>query len=325
MSRYYDGWAPYVPVAKRRRQAARQIEKLRKKGHPVAPVIIQGRTIATTFWGKAWCDNLESYHDYENRLPRGRSYVRNGLVVDLRIAAREVTAMVSGSSMYNVKVSIGEVGKKQWGSICEDCAGGIDSLVELLQGRFSKGVMERICRQNGGLFPEPAEIRFSCSCLDYASMCKHVAAVLYGIGARLDEQPELLFRLRAVDEQDLLARIDTTLPLTKQGQTAGKVLDTDDLSALFGLDMEKGEEDGVPPVQRKPIRAKKPAQSEPSGGRLKTAVQKSVRSQPEGRNETVIKPTPIGEASFGKQVRPKAIAKAKAAAKAARKARATVA
>jgi uncharacterized Zn finger protein len=149
--------------------------------------------------------------------------------------------------------------------------------------------------------------------------------VLYGIGARLDEQPELLFRLRAVDEQDLLARIDTTLPLTKQGQTAGKVLDTDDLSALFGLDMEKGEEDGVPPIQRKPIRAKKPAQSEPSGGRLKTAVQKSVRSQPEGRNETVIKPTPIGEASFGKQVRPKAIAKAKAAAKAARKARATVA
>jgi len=107
--------------------------------------------------------------------------------------------------------------------------------------------MERICRQNGGLFPEPAEIRFSCSCLDHASMCKHVAAVLYGIGARLDEQPELLFRLRAVDEQDLLARIDTTLPLTKQGQTAGKVLDTDDLSALFGLDMEKGEEDGVPP------------------------------------------------------------------------------
>jgi uncharacterized Zn finger protein len=207
MSRYYNGWAPYVPVAKRRRQAAREMEKLRKKGHPVAPVIIQGRTIVTTFWGKAWCDNLESYHDYENRLPRGRTYVRNGSVVDLQITAGEVTAMVSGSSIYKVKVSIGEVGNKQWASICKDCAGGIDSLVELLQGRLSNGVMERICRQSGGLFPKPAEIRFSCSCLDHASMCKHVAAVLYGVGARLDEQPQLLFRLRAVDENDLVAPI----------------------------------------------------------------------------------------------------------------------
>ena len=145
--------------------------------------------------------------------------------------------MVSGSSIYQVSVGIAAVPKARWRAICGDCAGGIDSLVELLQGRFSKGVMERLCRQDKGLFPRPSEIEFSCSCPDYASMCKHVAAVLYGIGSRLDEKPELLFRLRAVDENDLVAQIDTALPLAKKGPDAGKVLESDDISALFGLDM----------------------------------------------------------------------------------------
>lgn len=241
MSRYYGGWAPYVSVAERRHKAARAMEKLRKKGHPVAPVVIAGRAIAGTFWGKAWCDNLESYHDYENRLPRGRTYVRNGSVVDLQIAPHEVKAMVSGSSLYHVTVSIGAVAKAHWRSICKDCAGAIDSLVELLQGRFSKGVMERICRQDKGLFPRPSEISFSCSCPDYASMCKHVAAVLYGVGARLDAQPELLFRLRGVDATEMVAHIDQALPMSKTGPAAGKVLDVDDLSAMFGLDMDGAE------------------------------------------------------------------------------------
>src|SRR6476646_1281293 len=201
MSRSFGGWAPYVPVAARRRKAEREIEKLRKKGAGLSPVKIEGRQIARTFWGKAWCDNLESYRDYENRLPRGRTYVRNGSVVDLQIAPLQVKAMVSGSSIYVVTVSIKAVPKAMWQSLCRDCAGGIDSLVELLQGRFSGAVMERLCRQDHGLFPKPMDIRFSCSCPDSASMCKHVAAVLYGVGSRLDEKPELLFRLRSVDEK----------------------------------------------------------------------------------------------------------------------------
>ena len=186
MSRWYGGWAPYVPVAERRRKAERAMAKRRKAGHPVSPVIVTGRAIATTFWGKAWCDNLESYRDYENRLPRGRTYVRNGSVVDLQIAPGRVAAVVSGSELYEVTISVKETPKTQWRAMCSDCAGGIDSLVELLQGRLSKAVMERLCRQQGGLFPRPSEIRFSCSCPDYAVMCKHVAAVLYGVGARLD-------------------------------------------------------------------------------------------------------------------------------------------
>lgn len=248
---YWNEWRPYVSQAQRRRRAAVEMAKLKKKGHPVAPVVLQGRTIASTFWGKAWCDNLEGYSDYDNRLPRGRTYVRNGSVVDLQIAPGEVSARVSGSDLYTVKVDIVPVPKPRWKSICKDCSGGIDSLVELLQGRFSKGVMERICRQRSGLFPAPEEIRFSCSCPDWASMCKHVAAVLYGIGSRLDDKPELLFRLRKVDEKDLLAGAAAGLPISRKKPAAGKVLGAADLSGIFGLDLA-GETE---PEPAKPARA----------------------------------------------------------------------
>jgi uncharacterized Zn finger protein len=240
MSRYYEEWPAYVPVAQRREQAAREVAKLRKKGQPVAPVIIEGRTIASTFWGKAWCQNLEAYRDFESRLPRGRTYVRNGSVLDLQIAPLTVSALVSGSSIYKVQVKVAATPEAHWRSMCRDCAGGIDSLVELLQGRFSKAVMERLCRQDKGLFPRSSEINFSCSCPDYASMCKHVAAVLYGVGARLDESPQLLFRLRAVDENGLLAHLDEATPLSMTGPATGKILETDDVSALFGLEMAEG-------------------------------------------------------------------------------------
>jgi len=234
----YYNWRPYVSVAERRHRAAKEMDKLRKKGHPVSPVTIEGRSIAGTFWGKAWCDNLERYSDFANRLPRGRTYVRNGSVVDLQITAGEVAAWVSGSELYQVAVKVKPVPKPRWTSICADCAGAIDSLVELLQGRFSKGVMERICQQKTGLFPAPAEIEFSCSCPDWATMCKHVAAVLYGVGARLDEKPELLFKLRKVDEKDLIAKAGAGLPLAKKGPAAAKVLAHDGLSELFGLEMD---------------------------------------------------------------------------------------
>src|SRR5665647_2828548 len=213
------------------------MEKRKKQGHAVSPVKIEGRTIAKSFWGKAWCENLERYSDYENRLPRGRTYVRNGSVLDLQIAPGEIQALVSGSQIYKVKVKVAPVAKARWQSICKDCAGAIDSLIELLQGKLSQGVMERVCRQKTGLFPSPAEIQLSCSCPDWADMCKHVAAVLYGIGARLDEQPQLLFLLRDVDENELLASAGQNLPLTRTAPSAAKVLDESDVAALFGLEM----------------------------------------------------------------------------------------
>ena len=213
----YYGFKPYVSVGARRAQAARELAKLQKKGRKISPVVIEGRKIAGTFWGEAWCDNLERYSDFANRLPRGRTYVRNGSVVDLQVGPGSVTALVSGSTMYDVKVTVGPVPRARWSAICKDCSGAIDSLVELLQGRFSKGVMTRLCEEKTGLFPSPKDILFTCSCPDWASMCKHVAAVLYGIGARLDHQPELLFTLRKVDQQDLIAKAGSDLSKKRQG------------------------------------------------------------------------------------------------------------
>lgn len=210
MSRYgYGGFAPYVPVAKRKAKAVRKATELKKKGLALQPIHIEGKQIAKTFWGKAWCDHLESYSDYENRLPRGRTYVRNGFVIDLQVRSGEINALVLGSSLYKVNISISAVKASKWDALIKDCSGKINSLIELLMGGFSKSVMEIITHPVKGLFPEPKEIKLSCSCFDWADMCKHVAAVLYGIGSRLDERPEELFLLRQVDHTKLIEKSST--------------------------------------------------------------------------------------------------------------------
>ncbi len=230
-------WRRYVPAAERRAKAGRHAAKLRKGGQSLAPVITQGRTIASTFWGKAWCENLERYSDYANRLPRGRTYVRNRSVIDLHIGAGRISAQVMGSDLYRIQVSVTELPPARWRALAKNCTGSIDSLVELLQGRFSQHVMQRICATGTGLFPSPKEIKFSCSCPDWAAMCKHVAAVLYGVGARLDTQPELLFTLRKVDATDLVARAGDGLRLPSKGPAAGRVLMDSKLSEMFGIEI----------------------------------------------------------------------------------------
>src|SRR5262249_35767734 len=243
---YYFAWQPYVSVAEKRRRAEREVAKLKKRGQAIAPVRIEGRKIAKSFWGQSWCHNLERYSDYENRLPRGRTYVRNGSVVDLQIAAGEVTAHVAGSELYTVRVSVSVLPKTRWTALCDDCAGGIDSLVELLQGRLSQGGMARICAEKTGLFPSPAEIRVGCRRPHWASMCKHVAAVLYGIGARLDQRPELLFVLRRVDHSELIGRAGKDLPLSRKAPASGRVLASRGLSELFGIELAEYK----PPARR---------------------------------------------------------------------------
>lgn len=233
----YGGWKPYVPVAKRQAAARQALEKAKKAGSACEPVALKSSKIARTFWGKAWCDNLEAYSDFANRLPRGRSYVRNGSVIDLKIEPGKVIAQVMGSSLYRIEIAIAPVPAAQWSRLVDECTGSIASLVELLQGRLSKPVMERICAPGTGLFPAPKEIRLGCSCPDWASMCKHVAAALYGVGARLDEKPELLFVLRQVDAGDLLATQAAALPAKAKKAATSRVLDDAALADVFGLDM----------------------------------------------------------------------------------------
>ncbi len=237
-------WRPYVPVAARRARALKKMAKLQKKGLCVKPVEIEGRKIARTFWGEAWCDHLESFSDYENRLPRGRTYVRNGSVCHLDITRGEVHAIVSGSELYSVTVAIQTLAPKKWQNVKNRCAGQIGSLLELLQGRFSKNVMAVVTDRENGLFPLPGEIRLHCSCPDWAVMCKHVAAVLYGVGARLDEAPELLFLLRGVAQEELIDA-DVGLAAGAAGRKDGPPRIAEDaLADVFGIEMP---ESAAPP------------------------------------------------------------------------------
>lgn len=260
----YQRWKPYVPVAARRAASKREAERRKKEGEHLSPVVIHGRTIAGTFWGKAWCENLERYSDFANRLPRGRTYVRNGSVIDLQIFPGSIKALVSGSELYKVEITVSGVHTPLWTEICRDCAGSIDSVVELLQGRLSGTVMTRICQPDRGMFPTPPQLNFSCSCPDYASMCKHVAATLYGVGARLDTRPELLFRLRKVDPLELIAQAGVGVALTAAPPPATLLRDAD-LSALFGLDLLLDEPvaPATPPAAKAASPAAKPTTSPP--------------------------------------------------------------
>jgi uncharacterized Zn finger protein len=230
---------PYVPVGERRARAARELAKLSKKhGHAASPVLLEGRKIAGTFWGKAWCDNLEAYSDFENRLPRGRTYVRNGSVVDLQISQGKVTARVSGSSLYKIEIKIKPLAASLWKSIQTECAGKIDSLIELLQGKLSSSVMQIVTRPERGLFPTPNEIDLGCSCPDWADLCKHVAASLYGVGARLDQSPELIFLLRGVDPTDLISKASAAETVRQSARADGvAAMSEAEIADVFGIEL----------------------------------------------------------------------------------------
>ncbi|MFO0964935.1 MAG: SWIM zinc finger family protein [Gemmataceae bacterium] len=262
---YY--WRPYVPAAKRRANAKAYAAKLAKKEkRPLAPVELEGKKIAASFWGKAWCENLERYSDYDNRLPRGRTYVRNGAVIDLQMERGKVKAFVSGSQVYRVTIDISTLPAAIWSQIKKDCSRSIDSLIDLLQGKFDRAIMERLSQSDGGLFPRPREIKMACSCPDYAGMCKHVAATLYGVGARLDTAPELLFTLRGVDHLELISQaVDAgNLDAALEGKS-DSTLRGSDLGEIFGIEIEAGgqaREVDKPPAQPRPRGARKPAASE---------------------------------------------------------------
>ena len=268
----FYGWRPYVPVAQRRAQAAKKAAKFAKAGRSLSPVSIEGRAIAKTFWGKAWCQHLESFSDYENRLPRGRTYARNGSILDLQISPGSISALVMGSELYEIKFSISPLQNSKWKAIKSRSTWQIDSLVELLQGRFSDAVMRVISDRDSGLFPAPSEIEKSCSCPDWAGLCKHLAAVLYGIGARLDEKPELLFLLRGVDHTELLEGAPAAT-----GTAGPSTLDSADLADVFGIEIAapdaiRAKKTGKQKAKPKTSRAAKPAK--------KAAVKKAATKRP---------------------------------------------
>jgi uncharacterized Zn finger protein len=268
-------WGPRKSSAARRADAARAIQHAARRGQALSPVAIAGRTIVHTFWGKAWCDNLERYRDFAYRLERGRSYVRSGSVIDLQIAAGKIAARVSGSSLYDVAIEIDAVGRDAWRAIQRDCAGGIGSRIDLLAGKLSQPVMARLCADRTGLFPAPSAIRFRCSCPDIASMCKHVAAAMYGVGARLDHAPELLFALRRVSLDELLAAAVSELPAAP---TAARVLASDGLGALFGIELADAAPLPAAPPRAPAARPAKPKPAARPRAKVTSTITAAVRA-----------------------------------------------
>lgn len=262
MSWFYK---PYVSAAQRRANGSKQITNLKKSGMVIEPLgeLSHRLKIATSFWGKAWCDHLESLGDYQNRLPRGRTYVRNGSVLHLAIEPGKITALVQGSDLYKQTIEIEPLTAAKWNRIKKRCGGSIGSLIELLQGKVSDEIMAIVTDPKDGLFPSSKEIHLNCSCPDWASLCKHLAAILYGVGARLDQQPELLFKLRGVDHRELIDESVTATALEGATRTSGRrTLDSSSLGDVFGIELDS------------------PDDSPPSSGTL-TTPKKRGRKQPQ--------------------------------------------
>lgn len=281
------GFPTYVPVAARRAKAARKVASLRKQGKKVRPVEITGNLIARSFWGKRWCKHMESFSDYRNRLPRGRNYVRHGAVCDLAIQAGRVDALVLGTKLYHVAIRIQKLKPAVWKSIKARCTGQIGSVLELLQGQLSDQVMDVVADRSRGLFPTPRQIKFDCDCPDWAGMCKHVASVVYGVGRRLDDSPELLFLLRNVDESELIDA-DMALPA---GSTQEDSLAEDDLSGIFGIELDT---DDTPDSVSKPRR--KAARKARKGRSASRPVSRQRRTRKKARARKAAARKPPGAA-----------------------------
>lgn len=279
-------WAPYVSVSQKLNKAvkrAAQVAKQQKR--EVQPIKIQGRLISKTFWGKAWCDNLTAYQDFSNRLPRGATYVKNGSVVDLVIKPKKIEAIVAGSEPYAVKIDITALDAKQWKAIRSECSESIDSLLDLLSGKLSDGVMKRLTDQKTGLFPSPKEIKMSCSCPDYSSCCKHLAAVMYGIGARLDNEPELLFLLRGVDHQELVTQAIASGNLDRELVSGGSGgLESQDLGAIFGIELDgSAVGNSKTPKPAKSAKAKRTVKKTPKSTATKAVVEDPPKPKPKSK------------------------------------------
>ncbi|MCL2020842.1 MAG: SWIM zinc finger family protein [Betaproteobacteria bacterium] len=232
------GYGDYVSVAEKKEKAKKQLEKLRKKDQELSPIIIEGKKIAKTWWGMAWCKNLESYADYSNRIGRGSAYVKNGFVLDLKIEQGVIRGKVYGSQLYNITIQIDKLDNASKELVTGAIGHKIDSVEDLLSGDFPKEFGEIFLTQRKGLFPSPREIRLKCSCPDWADMCKHVAAVLYGVGARLDSDPLLFFKLRGIDVGEFIKKsIDEKVRnmMKNAGSVTARVLKDADIANIFGI------------------------------------------------------------------------------------------
>ena len=300
MGFYGYGWPRYVSVGEKRVKAQRKLKQLQKKNPNIRPIEIEGRALASTWWGKAWNKNLEGYADYSNRIGRGRSYVLNGAVLDLQIEPGKVHSLVQGRSgtPYKIEIKIKSITKVVWKQIKTASANEMASLQQLLDGRFPKALGQIFTAKGQGLFPSPKEIGFACSCPDWASMCKHVAATLYGIGTRLDEDPGLFFVLRKAKIDDLISQTvqEKSKKLLEQARRkTSRVIEDADLGDVFGIDLD----DSV--SVEKPKRSVKKAKAKSTPTKLKAAVKKVTKKIVKKKTKKTVKKKSVKKKSVKKK------------------------
>ena len=277
-------YEPRLTAAGKKALGKKYSQELRESGRKLDPISISGLKIAKSFWGSAWCDNLERYSDFASRLPRGRTYARNGSILDLQISAGLIEGIVVGNEIYDISIEIDTLKPQDWKRIKTECAQSFDSLFDLLQGKFSDGIMERLTRKKEGLFPEPNEIEVDCDCPDGAYLCKHAAAVMYGVGARLDSQPELLFLLRNVDHTELISSAVTSENLDSAlGTNSRSALGNADLGEMFGIDLENTDEaaESKSSSRKKSKATKKKRSTRKKAAKKKTAKKKTPAPAPQ--------------------------------------------
>jgi uncharacterized Zn finger protein len=223
-----------------RQRAAFFAKKLGDEGVRLTPVKSAKKSISSSFWGQAWNRNLNHYSMFANQLAPGRTFLRNGAVIDLCVEKGTIRGLVAAQSLCEVAVKARPVDTARWARLVERCSGSVRSLTDLMSGKLPEETLAAITDESAGLFPEPEEITFSCSCPDWTDVCVHVAAVLYGFSLRLDEEPALLFTLRSTDPADLISSA-TDKFVSDVAAVSDPMVESDmhQLEDLFGIDLIK--------------------------------------------------------------------------------------
>lgn len=227
-----EDYTPRMPVARLATLAAERLRELQSNGAELCPVVNKSRKLATNYWGAAWMRHLARCEAGGLNLAPGRSLLRHGSVLDLRLSQGKIAALVSADELYEVELSITPLDDERLEHLKKACYGNIASCVALLEGKVDADVLNMLCADETGVLPEPADWHMYCSCTDWSEPCAHAAAAVYAAGCLIDAEPGLLFTLRGID-------VSALLPSEQPLQLASDAsFDAAALSATFGIDID---------------------------------------------------------------------------------------
>lgn len=159
------------------------------------------QTYGNTWWGEQWLNAL-THIDYDNRLPRGRTYANKGAVKDLKLSGGALHAKVQGSRPrpYQVSIQVPSLTEKNVENLLDALVSDPGVIARLLNGELDPSVLTHAQYLGIAIFPSKwKDLAMQCSCPDWAVPCKHLAAAIYLMSREIDSNPFLVFSLRSVD------------------------------------------------------------------------------------------------------------------------------